>query len=800
MVCFPRPVLGAIALWAALANAQQPPPLEDPDPGEVFLTPRMDLALVETPVEIPAQFRTAVPEGVVLNLPQGFQAKIFAAEGLRGPRMMALSPAGVLHVANMKVGDASQFGAASDGRSGQIVALPDEDRDGIADSVVVVVDGLRWVNSLAFFEGALYVADTHELLRFTDGDGDGTYEERQVLAEIPTGGQHVTRTLAIDRINRKIYLSVGSSGDLLREADPERATILEFDLDGSGRRIFSRGWRNAVGLALHPLSNELWATNNGHDREGRDLPPERIDIVRDGSFHGWPLAYGFGTWVDFSIQQYVDALFPLTAQDSTDVASMRRPVAQVPAHLAPMAIHFYTGEAFPEQYRNAAFVALRGGSNANVQGHKVVAVFAEADGSGARVADFLTGFQPNVNNTNGRWGTPVGLAQDAGGALYVSSDWVNHFIVKIAPNLLQGSATIEVPEISFVGDDIEIHLVVRVDRLDPEGEAPTATVDLSAFGLPARALEATAEGLFEALLSVPAGGESGIKELEIVLEQRTAADLNVLRFSQQVQVARGRDLVVVADELISGWEVSESGGVELLPAGASGPVVAGERALPVRITDAASLGWRLTLTAPEPLRMDEYGHLRLAVHPGDVEVSPPRLGLSLRPGATIDLVGEGFIDLQRRDWQEVAVPLELFGLEGRAMEGLRFDGRMEGTFYIDAVRLETRFPRSVTVVREEEDQDTTPQRFTLDQNYPNPFNSGTSIRYALERLGAVKLTVYNLAGQQVATLVRGTREAGAYTVSWDGRDDDGKELASGMYMYRLRAGDGVLTHKLLLLR
>jgi glucose/arabinose dehydrogenase len=118
--------------------------------------------------------------------------------------------------------------------------LPDADRDGIADRVVVVVDGLRWVNSLAFFEGGLYVADTHELLRFTDGDGDGTYEERQVLAQIPTGGQHITRTLAIDRINRKIYVSVGSSGDVLREVDSERG-VFQGGADPRGDGV-ALGW------------------------------------------------------------------------------------------------------------------------------------------------------------------------------------------------------------------------------------------------------------------------------------------------------------------------------------------------------------------------------------------------------------------------------------------------------------------------------------------------------------------------------------------------------------------------------
>jgi len=95
-----------------------------------------------------------------------------------------------------------------------------------------------------------------------------------------------------------------------------------------------------------------------------------------------------------------------------------------------------------------------------------------------------------------------------------------------------------------------------------------------------------------------------------------------------------------------------------------------------------------------------------------------------------------------------------------------------------------------------------PPSFTLDQNYPNPFNSDTVIRFALPTDTDVELTVYNLTGQQVATLVQGEREAGAYTVYWDGRDNDGRELASGVYLYRLRTGDGqqMETRKLLLLR
>ena len=95
---------------------------------------------------------------------------------------------------------------------------------------------------------------------------------------------------------------------------------------------------------------------------------------------------------------------------------------------------------------------------------------------------------------------------------------------------------------------------------------------------------------------------------------------------------------------------------------------------------------------------------------------------------------------------------------------------------------------------------TRPQTFALWQNYPNPFNGGTVFRFALPARQPVELAVYNLMGQEVARLVDGMRPAGAYTVHWDGTDDQDHDLASGLYLYRLQAGVRTATKKLLLLR
>ena len=94
----------------------------------------------------------------------------------------------------------------------------------------------------------------------------------------------------------------------------------------------------------------------------------------------------------------------------------------------------------------------------------------------------------------------------------------------------------------------------------------------------------------------------------------------------------------------------------------------------------------------------------------------------------------------------------------------------------------------------------TPPSFILRQNYPNPFNSSTVIGFSLPRSQEVELTVYNLAGQKVIVLVDGEQTAGTHFVRWDGRDEQGRELASGVYLYRQKAGSQVETRKLLLLR
>jgi len=109
-------------------------------------------------------------------------------------------------------------------------------------------------------------------------------------------------------------------------------------------------------------------------------------------------------------------------------------------------------------------------------------------------------------------------------------------------------------------------------------------------------------------------------------------------------------------------------------------------------------------------------------------------------------------------------------------------------------------PVSATPQRGEVAEPPIPKEFALGHNYPNPFNPGTDIRYQLPKPAHVTLTVYNLLGHEIRTLVDEQKPAGYFTAHWDGKDNHGQEVPSGVYIYRIHAGSFVDIKKMLLLR
>mgnify|MGYP006413812269 CR=1 FL=1 len=275
------------------------------------------------------------------------------------------------------------------------------------------------------------------------------------------------------------------------------------------------------------------------------------------------------------------------------------------------------------------------------------------------------------------------------------------------------------------------------------------------------------------------------------------------------QLFPAEDIQIMGDDVLEGWQVESSEGAGSVHFTSDGPVYEGDVSSSFQVAkpSRSTAKWRIQLIPDEPLLPLGYRAIRFAFHPGDLEKSDTSHFSAFLSGGRLldnflrDEAEAPRVDVDLKEWQIVEIPLEAFELAG-PMRNVTIQGNMEGTFYLDDIRLVAATPPLSTTAVIEECSTTFPQSFSLNQNYPNPFNSATTIRFALPATADVELAVFNLAGQKVATLAQGLRQAGTYTVLWDGRDDDGRALASGVYLYRLRTGDGqqVATRKLMSLR
>jgi len=93
-----------------------------------------------------------------------------------------------------------------------------------------------------------------------------------------------------------------------------------------------------------------------------------------------------------------------------------------------------------------------------------------------------------------------------------------------------------------------------------------------------------------------------------------------------------------------------------------------------------------------------------------------------------------------------------------------------------------------------------PKAFALKQNYPNPFNPSTEIVFDLEKSSTINLTVFNVLGQKVKVLANGVQQAGTHSLSWDGRDEMGATVSTGLYFYTLTDGNSSVTKKMALMK
>jgi glucose/arabinose dehydrogenase len=338
------------------------------------------------------------PDAAVLatriRLPDGFDISVFA-EGIRA-RTLRFSEAGDLLVS-----------APRDGR----VLLLGADRNGDwqSDEQRVLLEGLDRPYGLDFHGEWLYVAEGSAIgrVRFDAARGQtrGSYE--RIAEGLPDGDNHWTRTLRVGP-DELLYVTVGSSCNVCEEADPRRAAMLRYQLDGSGEEIYATGLRNSVGFDWRPETGELIATDNGRDLLGDDFPPCELNRVVAGGFYGWPYANGM---------RVPD---PDEGKGKEDrIEASISPIHGFGAHTAPIGITFVHGAHAPVEFRNTALVAQHGSWNrSRKDGYKVVSLHWQRDGS-IEERDFATGFELDEDVI----GRPVDIALGPDGAFYLSDDY-----------------------------------------------------------------------------------------------------------------------------------------------------------------------------------------------------------------------------------------------------------------------------------------------------------------------------------------------------------------------------------------
>lgn len=337
---------------------------------------------------------------IPLSYPPEFELSIFA-QGLTAPRVMAFDPAGTMLI--------------SIPAEGRVIALPDADHDGRADRIVTIAEKLNVPHGLAFacdIACTLYIAET---------DGVISYEYDQVrlqatnparIIDLPGGGRHSTRTLlpAPPPASDKLLISVGSTCDTCTEEDWRRAKILIADKDGGSPEVYAAGLRNAVFMRLRPETDAIWATEMGRDFLGDNLPPDEINIIRQGHDYGWPYCYS---------DNIPDTEFDPAATKATCEGKTPSHI-DIQAHSAPLGLDFFPANGWPEKYSGNMLVAYHGSWNRTVPtGYKVVLFRLDKAGNPLGREDFISGWLQENGNALGR---PVDIRILPEGVLYITDD------------------------------------------------------------------------------------------------------------------------------------------------------------------------------------------------------------------------------------------------------------------------------------------------------------------------------------------------------------------------------------------
>jgi len=388
-----QPVSPPAAPEPAKPEASKPMPIQQPEPTTVPGRPDIPNAEVAKQLRNVAPLPLGAPEDKLpvsqLKLPKGFKVEVYAS-GIPNARSLRLGDKGTVFVSN-RVLD-------------KVYAVID--KNGKRETKVIA-SGLDRPNGLAFHNGTLYIAEGTKIskLEKIEDNLDNPPKPLVIYSDFLNHQSHGWKFMALGPDN-KLYVNVGSPCNIC-EPPATNGQIRRINLDGSSADVAARGVRNSVGFDWHPVTKELYFTDNGRDWLSEDLPEDELNrVTKAGQHFGFPYCHQ-GNFTDREMGW------------GRSCDEFEKPVALLGPHSAALGMRFYTGKMFPSQYQNAIFIARHGSWNRTKKiGGDVIVVKLNKDGSVKSQEPFLTGFLQN-NEYSGR---PVDVQVLKDGSLLVSDD------------------------------------------------------------------------------------------------------------------------------------------------------------------------------------------------------------------------------------------------------------------------------------------------------------------------------------------------------------------------------------------
>jgi glucose/arabinose dehydrogenase len=361
----------------------------------------ISLSLAQAPAPAPAPKPAAAPQPSVasLRVPAGFTIDVYAT-GVQNAREMALGDKGTLFVGSM--------------RAGKVHAVVDRNGDQKADQVLTIASGLNMPSGIAFRDGALYVAEVSRVTRYDGIESrlDNPPAPIVVYDKLPGDRHHGWKFIAFGP-DGMLYVPVGAPCNICERDDPY-ASILRMKPDGTGLEVFARGVRNTVGFDWHPITKELWFTDNGRDALGNDVPSDELNHApKPGMHFGFPYCH--------------QGDVPDPEFGKRPCSEFQPPAQKLGPHAAAIGMTFYTGTMFPAEYRNQIFIAEHGSWNRDTPlGYRVTVVKVDG-GKALGYTPFAEGWlQEGGPRGRGGVGSNTGRPADVlvmpDGALLVSDD------------------------------------------------------------------------------------------------------------------------------------------------------------------------------------------------------------------------------------------------------------------------------------------------------------------------------------------------------------------------------------------